>query len=724
MGVLACMAVLSCSEKDEAVTERQPAVHVYKVAVLLGHDDMERWQQTAKWALANIADAQQGMDSRVELQLSFHDQDAADVGDYMSQLVRDTTVHAIIGPCTSVRAEQMAGQLGDAVTLNYGNAAYRKPMISPTATDVEYQRKFSGTDYVWNMSECDISQLEILISAIANQTLAPMSTVTLVAPTTEDALSGVRSSYAEWFGFLAEEYGLKVKEVLLYKGLDELRTQVRKLPITVSSLSDTDASSLLNSAVFIPAGISEALTFDDELSRLAADEKTIIPPVYCSDLFVSPTVAAGLSGNHRLEYEGVDLYAWPESGFSQAYRQHFGTEMLSGEAQFYDAICLVAYAATLAQYNGRTLNEAVRAVVDGNNGTAPWNCFSYGMAQVFSQLQMGLRPSVSGATGPWNFDPKYHTNRVESTYRRWRFYEGKYVTTGYATSASTGHSLSSQDVWQRTAQRVDSILPSPILPLVYPEFHNRWALLIAASNTWRNYRFQADVLNMYKMLKNHGYNDDHIVLIVEDDLAFNVENRNDRGNVRINESGSNLRVPEAIDYRLSELQPGDIGDILRGRSSQRLPQVISPTENDNVLIFWSSHGNPGSLDFGELESMSYNAMKNILAKTPHRKMLLMVEACYGGGLGETCEGLPGTLIITAANAYESSRASGWSSHIGVYLTNSFSEGVEEALSLNPHISLRDLYFSLARTVSGSHVKVYNTANYGNLYGETMGEYLK
>jgi len=711
--------VVACNDGVKESPEQQVVTHVYKVAVLLEGDDQARWEKTARWALQNIADAQQGMKSRVELQLTFKDQDAADVDDYMQQLAQDTTVSAIIGPCTSARAEQMAKRLGDVIEQHYGHKAYRKPIISPTATDVEYQRKFSGTNYVWNMSECDIAQLEILVGTIANQSQAPLTDITLVAPTTEEGLSGARSSYEEWFGFIAEEYGLRVKDVLMYKNEDELRAHVRSF----SKFSDA-MTTTLNAVVFVPSGISQALAFDAELSKLAQHDSANIPPVYCSDLFVSPTVASALSRNSRVSYEGVDLYAWPESGFAQAYEQHFDMPMVSGEAQFYDAICLVAYAATLSQYDKLTLNEAIKAVVDGNDGTAPWNCFSDGMTQVLSQLQNGQRPAISGATGPWAFDPKNHTNRLQSTYRRWRFHDGNFLTTGYATSAATAHSLSSQDVWQRTAQHVDSLSPAPLVPIDYPELKDRWALLIAASSSWRNYRFQADVLAMYQLLKLHGYDDSHIVLIVEDDLADNAENRYDHGNVRVSESGPNLRVPEAIDYKLSTLTPDDIGDILLGRSSERLPQVIKATENDNVLVFWSSHGSPGWLDFGETTTMSYSKLKDFMKQTPHRKMLVMMEACYSGGFGEVCQGLPGTLVMTAANAYEPSRASGWSSHIGVYLTNSFTDALQEMLVLKPHVTMRDLYYSLASSVAGSHVKLYNIANYGNVYGETMKEYLK
>jgi hypothetical protein len=61
--------------------------------------------------------------------------------------------------------------------------------------------------------------------------------------------------------------------------------------------------------------------------------------------------------------------------------------------------------------------------------------------------------------------------------------------------------------------------------------------------------------------------------------------------------------------------------------------------------------------------------------------------------------------------------------MGVYLTNSFTQGFIKAVTNNSHISLRDLYYSLAANTSGSHVKLYNSQLYGSVYLETMADYL-
>lgn len=86
-------------------------------------------------------------------------------------------------------------------------------------------------------------------------------------------------------------------------------------------------------------------------------------------------------------------------------------------------------------------------------------------------------------------------------------------------------------------------------------------------------------------------------------------------------------------------------------------------------------------------------------------------------------GEPGCLFATAANPYETSHADEWSEDVGGFLSNGFTRGFQDAVGSNPAISLRDLYYTLAAHTSGSHVKVYNVPNYGNVYSSSMTEFL-
>ena len=696
------LVVSACSDNPNIVANTK--CKVLKVAVFMNGDEKPRWESTAQWALDNISKAQQGLNNKIELKLVFFEQDKDNSEDYMQQIAQDSSFVAIIGPTSSKCAIKMAEKLSV-------KKEYHKPMISPSATKVHYQRMFANTSYVWNMAESDIAQLEVIISGIASN-LGFNSAMLLAADDGDD--------YAEWFGFIAEEYGVSVDGIYLYEDSDDIRKYVRKL-------CGSDQRLGFSNLIFNPKDTEIALAFDDEIRKMRkefSEQKSqkylYVPTIYCSDAFVNDRIA---STAKNADYQGVDLCAMPESGFMPAYKQYFARDLVNGESQFYDAICLIAYAATLSNYSGQTLNDAIMSVVDGKDGVGgSW--LPMDMRSNFICLSNGVTPDINGVSSTWTFDSKTHASVVGSTYRRWNLYDGKYVTIEYMSTDGGYRSSSSKNLWDWTSSHLQSFEHSEGNNNVYPQLLDKWALLIAASTGWGNYRFQADVFAMYQILKKHGYDDKHIILICEDDLAYNEKNV-EPGVIRVKDDGENLYDSSAIDYKLSDLTAEDIRCILQGKQSDRLPNVIRATENDDVFIFWSSHGDTNNtLDFGGMRSIDYEQIKEILLGTTHRKMLFTIEACFSGGLGQYCEGIPGLLFITAANPYEQSQAAVWSNQLGVYRSNSFTCGFQEAITTNAAISLRDLYYHLANSTSGSHVKVYNVSNYGSVYDNTMSDYFQ
>ena len=80
------------------------------------------------------------------------------------------------------------------------------------------------------------------------------------------------------------------------------------------------------------------------------------------------------------------------------------------------------------------------------------------------------------------------------------------------------------------------------------------------------------------------------------------------------------------------------------------------------------------------------------------------------------------IAITAANAYEPSKADVHDRQLGVFLSNAFARAFREAINANPQISIHDLYTRLANSTTGSHVTLYNEQNYGSVYSNDMGDY--
>ncbi len=702
--IMMALLVCSCTDEIKNPAPQDDAARRVKVAVIMDSHEQARWERTSDWALSNILYAQRGSSAKIGLELTFKNQDDPDIEDYMRTIAQDPDIAAIVGPTTSAHAEQMA----KAINRN----REKKPMLTPCATNVEYQRLFADMPHIWNLSQSDIYQIEVLVSCVASTQYNDSVPMILLAP---DDDNEARNAYAEWFGFIAQEYGISVQGVYLYKSEAELRSYVR-------DVCGTDPSYARRALLFSPSSASAAIALDDEIGKLQAalkaGETLFTPQIYSSNGFVSDSIAANV---RNAVYEGVEFCSSPESGFSHAYRQRFGQEPVEGEPQFYDALCIVAYASVLSAQTGQQLNDAIRSVVDGREPKGgSW--LPDDMSRNFSLLAQGLTPDIDGVSGSWTFGNSYrkYNTVTGSTFRRWRLYEGQYLTVEYISTDGDRRTTSAKDIGTFKADRMQNFNENDTTA-TYPALKDRWALLIAASSGWANYRFQADVFATYKMLRHQGYDDDHIILICQDDLADNKENIYP-GQLFITPDSPNVYEHDAIDYILSDLTPADLGDILQGRASERLPHVINATPNDNIFIFWSGHGNVGSLCFGDSQKMKYAQMRDILLQTPHRKIMFAIESCYSGGLGQTSQGVPGALFITAATPWEASHADMWSEEIGVYLSNGFTRGFQAAIAHDPDISIRDLYYTVATNTTGSHVTVYNASVYGNVYNNTMGEF--
>jgi glycosylphosphatidylinositol transamidase (GPIT) subunit GPI8 len=283
-----------------------------------------------------------------------------------------------------------------------------------------------------------------------------------------------------------------------------------------------------------------------------------------------------------------------------------------------------------------------------------------------------------------------------------------------------------------------------------PELTDRWAVVISPSTTWTNYRHQADAFAMYQMLRQHGYDDDHIVLIVEDNLAYD-ENNDYPGKIFVDLLPSapegvtidpeifNVRKAAVVDYHFTDLRPEDLADIMTGRRSERLPHVIHPDSTSDVFVFWSGHG--GSKDgplWGNEDAKEYfgsDRMKNIVREMSgngpdgqtashkkYRRMLLAIETCYSGKWGEAIEGMPDVLVLTAASPYETSKADVHDNELGVYLSNAFARTFRYYMDYRSFLSIYDFYKELFKSTNGSHVTIYNQQQYGSVYEETLEEF--
>ena len=174
---------------------------------------------------------------------------------------------------------------------------------------------------------------------------------------------------------------------------------------------------------------------------------------------------------------------------------------------------------------------------------------------------------------------------------------------------------------------------------------------------------------------------------------------------------------------LSALSPEQLSDILLGKG----PGTLGSETGDNVLFFWSGHGSKGEWMWGEDDAVTAELVsetfRKMASEKKFRKMLCLIETCYSGSVAEKCVGIPGLLMITAANGNETSKADRFNNDLGVWMTNRFTSVLLDRIGKNPEIPLRDLYTSLFQQTLGSHVSVYNADFYGSVYRNSLREYM-
>ncbi|WP_276787871.1 C13 family peptidase [Paraprevotella xylaniphila] len=700
---LACGLCGAC-EDEPAVQGSGAEVKEYRVAVVMPGENQSRWERVVSWAMEDLEKAQRGLSRKVKLKVEWKDENAPDLEDYLKAVAADSDVAAVIGPYHSSSARMASACCG----------ARRKTLILPTASSVELQRSCAGKDFLWALSESDIGQCEVMLT----QALMDGAENVYLLSREDD----YGQSFIDWFTFQAVELGLMSQGNYTYSTPEDMAVALDKINARFEDLRHDDVFQTL---LFAPSRTEDAVWLDS-LVRIHPEWKLRGINLICSDMVYAPTLAGRLTSG--LNWGGMALAADPVSGFPTVYQVKYGDEPLNGESHLYDALVFLAYGLTALQWEPESgLNEALKRVVDGRAAyDGGW--MADDMRLAFALLQSGVYPNLVGVTGSWDFDEEKYTSVLHSTYAHWSYTpEDGFHTWDYLSTDGSRRTSSTLAGWNWAASRMESFDENAIEP-AYPSLRHNWCVLVAASEGWANYRHQADVYAMYQLMKRHGYDDDHIILVAEDDIAWNPKNLYP-GVVRVHRDGGNVYDGIRIDYRLDDLKPEDLEAILAGEAGGRTPYVVTGDEHTNVFLFWSGHGVYNGLNWGEgYEMLRGQQLGKMIRKAyergNYRKMFVALEACYGGSMAEACKGIPGVVFMTAANAGETSKADVQDYEMNIWLSNGFTRAFQETIDANPSISLRDLYYKLARNTVGSHVSVYNEALYGNIFRNTMSEYLR
>lgn len=679
-----CEVNQPCEEKD---------LKECKVAVVLPYEDnlQIHWEQCLNLCATNMTRAFCNAGKGVKLTYEWYDECSPYLDKIMSGLAKRNDITAVIGGLYSGDAVKMASYLskGD------------KPFFT-VATTEQLVRAYASWGNLWAMTETDITQCEVLLSKAIQY---GAKSVALIAQ--EESAYG--QTFIDWFAFQAAELGVECKGVFTY----------------TDDVTQTAENAFASGADYIICAPSDANEVKVILERHNAS------PCHARLLFsdiAHGTHVINSIGRICEGVEGVTINSDPETGFDVAYEVRFGMQPTACEAQVYDAAMLIAYAALLQQLHPRdlTFQAAMRQLVDGRESIdAGWRWED--AAWVAKELIAGHHPDVNGASGNLEFDSKVYTNVLHTIYSNYLIYQQRYVFLDYNSTDGSRRSDPTLAGWNWKASQMQQLSDSSTTR-TYPPKDKKWALLVATSTGWDNYRHQVDVLNIYQILRNHGYDDDHIVLIMEDDLAYSKSNPKP-GVLYTRMDGVNVYHDVKRDYKLTQVSADDIMDILTGKRSDHLPEVLEPDSTDNVFLFWSGHGVPGGLCwnkqyYGLTASKLEACLSEMERNHQFRKFIGCIETCYSGSVFHVADRHQGTLFFTAANANETSKADVYNYNWDVWMSNRFTATLQDCMNNEPTMTFRDLYYRLFQSTVGSHVCVFGQAGYGSLYTTGLEEILE
>lgn len=694
--------ITSCKDdSDDSSGNLTNSTFTLAAVIPSADDTTNHWRIMIQQALKTVNAAQ----NKIALNVKWYDENTKEMTTLAKELESDPSISAIIGPYQSSNVEAF----GKVIEAN----SIRKPMISPAATsgqlirEYAYAAQLNGVSggYLWGLTESSITLCEILLTRMSTEGYKDVAMIV----NSEDVYG---STFFNWFGFQAIELGENVKTIQTYSSMSQI-------PACMDSISKYKDIAIL----CVPSNKDEFITMMKYLSANPSSDKEYFFPDNVSYYLEDPNVLSQTPAGDYLFGELAGGY--PNNGFPVYYKQKYKTDVRSFDAQSFDAVTLAGYALYDRYCNAKSsenLNTTLRRVVSGNgNETGGWNLSD--VKNEFDQLSKGVYPDICGASGPIKFDENVYTDVLCTYYTTWMLHNRKLSVIDYVSKNGDNHTEGSLDSFNASTKLEQTF--NNDVDISYPERKDNWALLVATSSGWKNYRHQADVLNIYQNLKKNGYDDDHIILITEDDIAYNPLNIYP-GIIRTLVNGSNVHADIKNDYKLSSLKPTDLADIMSGNVTDRTPTVMYPDSLSNVFVFWCGHGSQGALHFGNYfvtSSMFRSLFTKLRDNKKFRKCMFMLEACYAGSVAKASSGINGMMIFSASGEGEASNTDVIDPTLNTWLSNAFSRSLIDKTQKDPNISLRDLYYRLYESTTGSHVTIYNDKYYGNLFKNNMSEFM-
>jgi len=206
---------------------------------------------------------------------------------------------------------------------------------------------------------------------------------------------------------------------------------------------------------------------------------------------------------------------------------------------------------------------------------------------------------------------------------------------------------------------------------------NTWVVLAAGSDGYYNYRHQADVCHAYQVVHKMGVPDEHIIVMMKDDIANNAQNPK-KGTIINEPNGPDVYQGVPKDFTGSLVSSETFIKILSGNDMSGIGsgKTLKSGPNDNVFVFFDDHGSQGSICFPSRCDLDASKMQSLLNTMSEKKLfknlVFYVEACFAGSVFYKLTLPANVYITTAAPVGASSFAYNWDDTIRAYVADIYS----------------------------------------------------
>lgn len=680
----------------------------YRVGVLLSltGPDAINSDDVLSWAADRIN--KNGGINGHKIELVFKDiykaeQNGQDIKNLAQEFIKDKSIKAVIGPETSL-------EVYDIAPLFIEN---KKLLISPTATAGDLYRAFGNKEFFWRTCQGDVAQIRMIIHELAQRK------VKKIALLYDDGPYG--KTFLDWAGFFAIEEGVELLNTVSFKSNQQM------------DLAEAVHYTLADDPEYVigVAFAEDAVEIKRELDKQSPKTKLFLTDAAESNYIIDEL------GQKAEGIELVSPAADPTTGFTEEYEKNFGYTPWDFSASTYDAFLLTAYTLARQEYTQQGLTfwkrensgEALARVVGGRGEKISWQDPSRAIAEILA----GNLPDITGASGPLEFDKSmgvdpvetyYSFNRIESRGGLRDFWTIDTVSSDKSSEVGYLEEEASAYNTKAAVSNREDITAGDIK--YFPkERKGLKAVIIATSNGWDNYRHQADALTMYQMLKKNGLSDDDIIFFSADDIPYNKGNPLP-GVVRHVPRGQNIRKDAVIDYAGNQVTIKNFINVMLGQKTEETPTVLEADENTDVFLYIVDHGARGYIPFINDEKFMEESFLNVVNKmyeeNKYRQLFVMVEVCFGESMALNLK-TPGVVYLTGAAKNEQSFAIGYDTQQKSWLADDFSNAVVKIISSNPDIFIDELYMQVYGKVIGSHVRLKNFENFGDITSTKISQFL-